>query len=868
MKMWHFPVTALSALLLLASPAQAVQLQLPAAEMPEPDVRTVESELAAARANMMADPNAALAHITAAEALLADGSGRTGIDTEFATVWWLKSEALTRLGRPVEARPVAQQALDILGAEPEPTKLFADILVSLGRIDKVTSEYGAAFDNFQRAYEVFRAIGDTRSESIVLQSIGSIYNDAHQYRRAESYYVDAMRRHPGDPSLDLAANNNLGNAYRELGQYQEALEHFQRARELAAEMGSTALQARILNNMASLQVAFGELDAAANTVDEAFSISGDSARDEWTRFLWGTHARISYERGDLQDARREIARTFDGVSLAETTQSYTEFHATAADIYQALTLWSEAIPHLRAFKRLDDDAREVAASANTSLLAAQFDFAEQNMRIEQLRLVGSEQDLQLANAHARQRLIAVSALLVLAVVVLLLIYVRQRASRDRQLVLEKALYEDIETGLPSRTAVERSIVQLARTAGHPVTLVALGIERFKHLKNALGFARISMLKAAMAERIRANLGCEIVATLSPDTLGVIIAVADANAVLPAAERIRMCFNSPVTLDGVDIDVAVTAGLYAGTGGEDCVKNAIIAVDQARETSSWAAVFDAVRFGDPDQNLTLMSRMITATRNGDMAMQYQPKLHLASGSYRAAEALCRWTDPEEGVVFPDSFIPLAEETGHIREFTLWSIEQVVRDQETLRTAGHDISLAVNISGSLISDPDFAELALRTATRGPGRISFEVTETAAMQNPERALENLEKWAAAGIKLAIDDYGSGLSSLAYLKTLPSHELKLDRAFVTHMASSQRDRMLVKSTSDLAHGLGLEMTAEGVETLESLALLKLMGCDWAQGYALAKAMPLPALIEFLEANAQVIVSADLTPDAKGQAR
>ena len=264
----------------------------------------------------------------------------------------------------------------------------------------------------------------------------------------------------------------------------------------------------------------------------------------------------------------------------------------------------------------------------------------------------------------------------------------------------------------------------------------------------------------------------------------------------------------------------------------------------------------------------MSRMLAATRNGEMVMQYQPKLHLPTGSYLAAEALCRWTDGEHGTMSPDTFIPLAEETGHIRDFTKWALEQVVRDQHALRAAGHDITLAVNISGSLISDTDFAELALRIALQAPGRISFEVTETAAMQNAERALANLEKWAAAGIKLAIDDYGTGLSSLAYLKTLPSHELKLDRAFVTHMASSQRDRMLVKSTSDLAHGLGLEMTAEGVETLEALALLKLIGCDWAQGYVLSKAVPLAELSEFLTANPEMKNLPNMPTRAEGLAR
>ncbi|WP_417484257.1 EAL domain-containing protein [Maricaulis salignorans] len=848
----HLAVTAVSALWLLASPAQALQAT---SEILVVEAATFETEIASARANMMGDPNAALAHINRAEAILAARPDPGDVDSELATVLWLKSEALTRLGRPVEARPIAQQALAELGADPAPTKLFADILVSLGRIYKVVSEYGLALENFQSAYEVYLEIGDTRSESIVLQSIGSIYNDAHQYRRAESYYLDAMNRHPGDPALDLAANNNLGNAYRELGEYYEALDRFQRAYAIAAEMDSDTLQARILNNIASLQIVFGELDAAATTIDNAFAIIGDVDGSEWTRFLWGTRAQISLGRGDLPSARNEIDRTFDGVSIAGTTHSFTEFHAAAADIFQTLNDADAALPHLRAFKRLDDEARDVAASANTSLLAAQFDFAQQNLRIEQLRLEGSQQDLRLANAHARQRLIAVSALLVLSIAILMLIFMRQRASRERQLVLETALYQDVETALPSRPAAERAIAELAASTGGPVTLIALGIERFKHLKIALGFTRSAQLKIAMAERIRANLGAEMVAALGPDMLGIIIAVPDASAVLPAADRIRVCFNSPITLDGVDIDVAVTAGLYAGTVGEECVMKAVIAIDQARAMSSAAAVFDAEQFGDPDQNLTLMSRMIRATRNGDMAMQYQPKLHLASGTYLAAEALCRWTDPEQGVIFPDHFIPLAEETGHIREFTLWSIEQVVRDQQALWKAGHEISLAVNISGSLISDPDFAELALHIATQGPERISFEVTETAAMQNPERALANLEKWAAAGIRLAIDDYGSGLSSLAYLKTLPSHELKLDRAFVTHMASSQRDRMLVKSTSDLAHGLGLEMTAEGVETLESLALLKLMGCDWAQGWALAKAMPLNSLIEFLETHAQTAI-------------
>ena len=865
--MRHSASTAIISLFFLACQAQPALAQSPAENTVLAEAHSFESEIAAARTNMMATPDVAMTHIAAAEVLLTADPEQGDLATGLATVWWLESEALTRLGRPLEAKPVALRALERLGETPEPTKLYADILVSLARVNKLTGDYGQALEGFQRAYEVYRAIGDTRSESIVLQSMGSIYTDAHQYDRAVSYFTDAAARHAGDAALDLAVNNNLGNAYRQLGQYDDALEHFELAQTLAAGMGSGILQARILNNIASLHVAYGEFDAADRVIDEAFALLDNPEQNEWARFLWGARAQIAYGRGDYGAARAALVETFGGLSLEETTQFFAEFHETAAEIYQALGEWDAAVPHLRAFKRLDDEGRDVAASANSTLLSAQFDFTEQELQIEQLRTEGLQQDLRLTTARDRQRLIGVSALLVLSLFVLLLIQMRHRASRDRQRVLEKALYQDLDTALPSRPAAERAIVRLADRLDQPVTLLALRIERYKHLENALGFTRSAQLKRAMVERITANIDAELVALLAPDVIGIVLPLADAVAALPEAERMRQCFTSPLALDGVEIDVGVTAGLHAGIHGEVCVKNAIIALDQAKEAATPSAIFDAERFCDPEQNLTLMSRMLTATGNGDISMHYQPKLHLASGSYLAAEALCRWNDGEYGMQAPDLFIPLAEETGHIRDFTQWSLEQVVRDQHILMAAGHDISLAVNISGALISDPEFAELALRIASQAPGRISFEITETAAMQNPERALANLQKWAAAGIKLAIDDYGSGLSSLAYLKTLPSHELKLDRAFITDMASSQRDRMLVKSTSDLAHGLGLEMTAEGVETVESLALLKLIGCDWAQGYALSKAVPLESLVEFLDTNARSVELPGIEDSAKDKA-
>ena len=209
---------------------------------------------------------------------------------------------------------------------------------------------------------------------------------------------------------------------------------------------------------------------------------------------------------------------------------------------------------------------------------------------------------------------------------------------------------------------------------------------------------------------------------------------------------------------------------------------------------------------------------------------------------------RWTDPEQGPIAPDSYIPFAEETGRIKELTLWSLKQAVMDQYALNKAGHDIKLAINISGAILTDTDFANKAAQLANQSRTGLIFEVTETAIMADIETALKTLHQWKQAGIILSIDDYGTGQSSLAYLKRIPASELKLDRTFVAELIKSQRDRMLVKATVDLAHNLDMTLTAEGVEDGETLAALQLMGCDLAQGYGLCRPCSVMELIGFLQ--------------------
>ena len=197
--------------------------------------------------------------------------------------------------------------------------------------------------------------------------------------------------------------------------------------------------------------------------------------------------------------------------------------------------------------------------------------------------------------------------------------------------------------------------------------------------------------------------------------------------------------------------------------------------------------------------------------------------------------------------PDLFIPMAEETGHIRELTEWVLLRALTDQQALAAAGHDLDVSINISGRTLGEPDFAEFALAHAPLRAGGLTFEITETAVIENPEAALAMLDRFAEAGIAISIDDFGAGLSSLAYLKRIRGQELKIDKSIIGGVTDSQRDALIVRSTIDMAHSLGLKVTAEGVETHDVYALLAAMGCDYAQGYLIAKPMPLKDILTFM---------------------
>lgn len=418
--------------------------------------------------------------------------------------------------------------------------------------------------------------------------------------------------------------------------------------------------------------------------------------------------------------------------------------------------------------------------------------------------------------------------------------------RDREARLTHMALHDQETGLENRLSLER------RAAGRGrIHVVLLGVDRFEVVRNAIGYDSMARLLVTLGQRLSALAGGVPVARVGGGTLGLVFDSDSDEAAVTLAGRLCEAAQSPVTLNGAPVDIALTAGVaWAGEVNRNVpspVDRASIALDQARATRRRAAAFDAERYGDPAGNLSLISEMMAALGNDELSLAYQPKYDFRGQRISAVEALMRWTHPRRGTVSPDLFIGMAEETGHIRPLTEWAIRRVIADQKTLAAEGHALTIAVNISGRLLSDESFADFALAEVAASKADLCFEITETAVMDNPDLALRIVERFADAGISVSLDDYGSGLSSLTYLKQIRADELKIDKSFILGLDQSSRDALLVKSTIDLAHSLGLKVTAEGVETPTALALLRGMGCDMAQGYLIGRPAPMAQLLERL---------------------
>jgi EAL domain-containing protein (putative c-di-GMP-specific phosphodiesterase class I)/GGDEF domain-containing protein len=386
-------------------------------------------------------------------------------------------------------------------------------------------------------------------------------------------------------------------------------------------------------------------------------------------------------------------------------------------------------------------------------------------------------------------------------------------------------------------------------------VAAIGICRFAHIRAAIGFQLAEQLVDTLTDRVQLAFPTALTVRLAPDTIGVWLQHESAADTIPAIlAALRSEFEAYVEIRGHRIFASIRAG-YATTTREaaasaDILNRAELALCQARENGRGLQKFSEAEYGNPADRLALLNEMRQGLDSGEVSLVYQPQVCTRTGKVASVESLMRWTSHTRGVVPPSLFIAAAEETDQIRHLTEFAIQQALEDSRSLERDGFPMRIGVNISSRLLTDRDFVEHALRLINGASERVTFEITETAVVDDWKIALENLELFSAAGVRLALDDYGSGLSSLAYVQQLPIHELKIDQCFITQLTTTHRNPLLVRSTIELGHALELEVVAEGVEDAETLALLTVMGCDLAQGYFLGRPMPLPKLVDYLRAG------------------
>lgn len=396
--------------------------------------------------------------------------------------------------------------------------------------------------------------------------------------------------------------------------------------------------------------------------------------------------------------------------------------------------------------------------------------------------------------------------------------------------------------------------------------VTIGVERFSRIRGSIGYTLAERVISHLAARARKYFQGAPITRLGPDVLGVaMVKSPSVETWARLLQGLQTALEAPILAEGAPIRVSVRIGYVTSVGGlaipaGDLLNQAEIALDQARETSHLIQRFSLEQYGDPLGRLSLLADLRDSLVRNELRLVYQPQVRCRSGEVASAEALMRWDHPARGMVSPVEFIPVAEETGMIGDLTLWAISQSLKDLEVISASGRGMRIAVNFSGRLLSDQGFIELVRERIRGREHQLTLEITESSKIEDWAIALRSLEALASAGMRISIDDYGSGLSSLAYIRQLPAHELKIDRMFVSQLTESYRDPLLVRSTIELGHALELEVVAEGIEDVETLALLSMMGCDMVQGYHLARPMKLDALLTYLEGDrARDIVQAPM---------
>jgi diguanylate cyclase (GGDEF)-like protein len=427
-------------------------------------------------------------------------------------------------------------------------------------------------------------------------------------------------------------------------------------------------------------------------------------------------------------------------------------------------------------------------------------------------------------------------------------------------------HHDTLTELPNRALfLKRAKAAIARGARsrEQTAIAIIDLDHFKYINDTLGHQCGDQLLSEIGRRVKANMRPDdTVARLGGDEFGLILCgVADA---VQALSRIRDVIEREVEIRGLPLSVQPSIGVVTVEGPDNDVdtllQRADVAMYSAKAQHTGVVEYTPELDHYDAANLSLVGELRRAISADELVLHYQPQSSMTDGTVDAIEALVRWQHPTQGLLYPDRFLPLAEQTDLIDKLTEWVLRTALLKIRDLAGLGCDLAVAVNVSARSLGRLEFAGQvihALDDLGVSPERLIIEVTETALVTDPTRAVQVLTELAAAGIKISLDDFGKGQTSLGYLSALPIHELKIDRSFVTDMRTNTAHAAIVRSIIDLGHNLSMRVVAEGIETQDVLDALRDAKCDRAQGFFLARPMPGRKLDDWLAGTSSITARA-----------
>ena len=420
---------------------------------------------------------------------------------------------------------------------------------------------------------------------------------------------------------------------------------------------------------------------------------------------------------------------------------------------------------------------------------------------------------------------------------------------------EHEAHHDSLTGLPNRVAFHNAVTEAIENRPTGSCVMLMDLDRFKEVNDTLGHRYGDLLLQQVAGRLRDQLSEEDhIARLGGDEFAIFTLRRRPEDASVFAQQVAESLRTPFELEQIVVDVQASLGIAMspddGTDVETLLQKADVAMYRAKETHADVALYEEGSDHHSPAKLALTADLRAAVDNEQMVVWFQPILDLRSEEIATVEALVRWQHPDLGLLMPGSFIDMAEHTNLIKPLTRKVLELALAQVAEWSSMGMPITVAVNVSARVLVEPDFASQvmnALEKAGVPPTQLKLEVTESALMVDPEAARDVLKELEGLGIDISIDDFGTGYSSLAYLANLPVSEVKIDRSFVTRMEGGSRESIIVSSTINLAHHLGLCAVAEGVEDTALLPRLQELHCDYAQGFGISRPIPGPTATEWL---------------------